>query len=87
LAPNDTFKSNSGEGKQVTRKDVDSSASRLFEFEFRLRFKLPLSNKLLEIDKIAFNYYYNQVRRDYLKNIVCSDEVKTTNGKDEFSLL
>ena len=87
LAPNDTFKSNSGEGKQVTRKDVDSSANRLFEFEFRLRFKLPLSNKLLEIDKIAFNYYYNQVRRDYLKNIVCSDEVKTTNGKDEFSLL
>ena len=82
MAPNDTFKSNTGEGKLFARRYVDSTENRQYEFEFRLRFKLPLSSKLLEMDKIAFNYYYNQVRRDYLKNIVCSSEVKATNGNN-----
>ena len=64
------------------RKNLDADETQKTRFEFRIRFKLPLVSKLLEIDKAAFNYYYEQVKRDYVKNIVCSAEVKAHNGKN-----
>lgn len=64
-------------------KNLDIDANQKHKYEFRLRFKLPLASKLLEIDKIAFDYYYKQVKRDYLANIVCSNEVKAQKGKND----
>ena len=80
LAPDDTFNTNTLEGKPFTRKHGYPSKGHPNEFEFRLRFKLPLASKLLEMDKMAFNYYYSQVKSDYLKNNVCSSEVTGANG-------
>lgn len=37
------------------------------EYEFRLRYKLPDVGKLSEVDLGAFNYYFKQVRQDFLK--------------------
>lgn len=37
---------------------------------FRVRFKVPNSDKLRQLDPQAFNYYFNQVRRDVLDSAV-----------------
>lgn len=69
------------EAESSVRKNLNVEENQKNKYEFRMRFKLPLVSKLLEIDKVAFNYYYKQVKRDYVKNIVCSKEVRAHNGK------
>ena len=86
LAPDDKLRfDNSGCNKAPT-KNIGYEKALNHGLEFRLRFKLPLASKLLEIDKAAFNYYYKQVKRDYLKNIVCKPEDKAANGKQNTRL-
>ena len=81
LAPNDKFSYEYCDANETEKRNPDQDNTSNFSFEFRLRFKLPLASKLLEIDKAAFNYYYNQVKADYLNNIVCSADVRAANGK------
>lgn len=38
--------------------------------EFRLRFHVPDIDKLIEDDVEAFNYYFHQIRSDYLKELI-----------------
>ena len=86
MAPDDKLRfDNSGCNKAPT-KNIGYEKALNHGLEFRLRFKLPLASKLLEIDKAAFNYYYKQVKRDYLKNIVCKPEDKAANGKQNTRL-
>ena len=80
LAPDDKFSFDNLDSNGSERNGVNDKDSK-HDFEFRLRFKLPLASKLLEVDKAAFNYYYCQVKTDYLKNVVCSSEAKAANGK------
>lgn len=40
------------------------------QYEFRLRFHVPDLEKLIEEDVDAFNYYFHQIRSDYLKELI-----------------
>ena len=86
LAPNDKFSYEYCDANETEKRHPDQESTSNYSFEFRLRFKLPLASKLLEIDKAAFNYYYNQVKADYLNNVVCSADVKAANGKLTYSV-
>ena len=81
LTPDDHFTSTKKRGELSGEKSFDAEEEN--KYEFRLRFKVPLVSKLLEIDKAAFNYYYKQVKKDYVNNIICNKEVKApNNGKN-----
>ena len=80
LSPDHTFTFGKEEAISSGWKH-DADENQTNTFEFRIRFKLPLVSKLLELDRVAFNYFYKQVKRDYVKN-VCSAEVKANNGKN-----
>lgn len=46
--------------------DVKSNCT----FDYRLRFKVPKLSRLKQTDIEAFDYYYHQVRRDVIDNLV-----------------
>lgn len=43
------------------------------KYEFRMRFRIPNLSTLKQLDRNAYNYYFEQVRRDFVSNII--DEI------------
>lgn len=51
------------------------------KYEFRVRYKMPSLSEFKLIDKLAYNYYYHQVRWDLVNNMI--PELEYPNHKEK----
>lgn len=45
-----------------------SELNSINNYEFRMRFKMPNLMDLKQLDRIAYNYFFEQIRRDFVDN-------------------
>lgn len=51
------------------------------KYEFRLRYQVPTLSELKKMDKMAYNYYFHQVKSDLINDMI--PELEYPNHKDK----
>lgn len=51
------------------------------KYEFRLRYQVPTLSEFMKMDKMAYNYYFHQVKSDLINNLI--PELEYPNHKDK----